>query len=216
MSSEVRIERLAPAHLDGVVTLHHKCFAPQIDPVQKMGRRFVRKTFHFFLDDPISFGFVATHEGTIIGYVVGRLGLWGPALDRYRMGAAIYAFLTHPWLLFESHFSHRLGNAIRKPFRRRGGQPKQSSTQPAAVASHEGLATLAIIGVDADFSSARASEHLLTHAEEFCRQRGMLYLRAGVQRSNIQSRFLYRRRGYTESAASAQSQSLLYHLALRS
>lgn len=180
--------------------------------MQRLGPRFLRKTYQFFLDDPLAFGFIALHDGHVVGSVVGRLGPWGPALDRYRRSAAVLALLTHPRLLFEGHFVRRVANALQR--KRRPARAAAPSESGAGGPASERLATLAIIGVDPQYGQLRASDGLLESAEAFCRTRGMRSLRAGVQRSNVKSRFLYRRRGYVERAANEKAPTLSYDLLL--
>jgi ribosomal protein S18 acetylase RimI-like enzyme len=211
----VRIEPLQEAHLERVVTLNEKTQGgEQQDDVLKLGRGFARATYRFFLDDELGFGFVALHGDQVIGFVVGRLDEWGAALNRYRRGAVAAALLTRPWLLLEPFFVRRIRRAI---VNRLPGHGDASASGTAAAPSPYGrVASLTYIGVDADFHHLRASGELLSHAEAYARERGLPYLRAQVHRSNVQSRFMYKRRKYAESQSPDDADTLLYHLKLQS
>lgn len=211
----VRIEALQREHLDAVVSLHRKCFGDR-DSVERLGRRFTRRTLQFFVDDALSFGFVALHDEAVIGFVVGRSEEFLEALNQYRRSAALIGVLAHPRLIFELGILRRLRQAVAKKLTR--GRVQQRTTdmisEPVESPSFDRLGVLAILAADADFHQLRATEQLLKAAQSFCRSRGMSAVRASVHRTNVQSRFLYRRLGYVDRPASNASQFVLYYLAL--
>ena len=206
----VVIQEFEPEHLDGVVRLHHECFSVDINLSMRLGPKFLRATYKFFLDDPKSFGFVAFCQDKMVGFVCGRLGLFAGALNRYRAPVGALALLGRPWILFEVDFRKRLMQAVAKFTAR-----KKAVQDADATPKRDGpTATLASLGVHPDYVHLRLSDRLLAAAESFCKSEQMQFVRAGVWRSNISSRFLYRRRGYTEDPGKTKGEALFYYLSL--
>src|SRR5690349_17947165 len=211
--SAVRIEPMRREHLEAVVHLHRKCFGAN-DSVERLGSRFTRRTMQFFVEDALSFGFVALYEEDVIGFVVGRLQEFLEALNRYRRGAALISLLAHPRLLSQLGILRRMRQAVAKSLRLRQPRIVFSCAEGLSIRSFDRLGILAILAADADLHRLRATEQLLKAAHSFCRSRGMSAVRASVHRANVQSRFLYRRLGYVESPAPKDAQFILYYLAL--
>ena len=194
----VVIQEYEPEHLDALVALHQACFPAETNFSVRLGPRFLRATHQFFLDDPKSFGFVAISEDNMVGFVCGRLGLFTEALDRYRAPVAALALLRRPWLLFEAGVRKRLARAITKFTARR----KAAQDAGAPPKRNGPIAALALVGVHPGYvhtpHTPLLSDQLLATAESLCKREQMQFVQASVARSNIGSRFLFRRRGYTE------------------
>jgi GNAT superfamily N-acetyltransferase len=211
MSNTIMIREFQIGDLEEVVLLHERCFHADENKSIYFGRGFIRSTYKFFLADAISFGFVAIYDGKIVGFIVGRLSYYTRALNRYRTPAALWAMLTHPRLLLDSKSIRGTLKALYDQLTRTGKKPR---TEPILRHPNGKIASLALLGVDPQYGKLRVSDLLLSVAEEFCRQKGMLCLRAGVLRSNIKSRFLHRKRGYVEDTFLSTHETLSYSLNL--
>jgi GNAT superfamily N-acetyltransferase len=211
MSNTVMIRELQISDLEEVIALHVRCFHADENESPHFGHGFIRSTYKFFLTDAISFGFVAIYDGKVVGSIVGRLGYYTRALNRYRMPGALWAMLTHPRLLFDSKLIRGSLKALYDQLIRTA---KKQRVEPISPHLNGKVASLALLFVDPQYGKLRVSDLLLSEAEEFCRQKGMLYLRAGVLRGNIKSRFLHRKRGYVEDTVLSTHETLFYSLNL--
>jgi ribosomal protein S18 acetylase RimI-like enzyme len=211
MSDTIMIREFQISDLEEVVLLHERCFHGDENESIYFGRGFIRSTYKFFLADAISFGFVALYEGKIVGFIVGRLSFYTRALNRYRMPAALWAMLTHPRLLLDNKLIRGSLKAVHDRLIRTAKKQRVESISPYLNGK---VASLALLAVDPQYGKLRVSDLLVSAAEEFCRQKGMLCLRAGVLRSNIRSRFLHRKRGYVEDTFLSTHETLSYSLNL--
>lgn len=204
----VVIQVFEPEHLDAVVQLHQESFAYDTNFSMQLGPRFLRATYSFFLEDPKAFGFVALYQEKVVGFLCGRLDYYSSALDKYRAPAAMLALLRRPWLLFEEDFRGKLQKSVSILIAGSKSKKDKSTKREAATA------TLASLGVDPDYAHLRVSDSLLAAAESLCMKNRMRFVRASVQRSNISSRFLYRRRAYTEELGKTTEDGVYYYLSL--
>jgi ribosomal protein S18 acetylase RimI-like enzyme len=211
MPNTVMIREFQMSDLEEVIALHIRCFnADENEPVH-FGRAFIRSTYKFFLTDTISFGFVAIYDAKVVGFIVGRLSYYTRALNRYRMPAALLAMLTHPRLLFDSGLIIGGLKAVHNQLIRTAKKQRLELFLPHL---HEKIAGLALIAVDPQYRKLRVSDLLLSFAEEFCRQKGMLFLRAGVLRSNTRARFFFQKHGYVEDNVPSTDNTVFYNLNL--
>jgi GNAT superfamily N-acetyltransferase len=211
MSNTVTIREFQRSDLEEVIALHVRCFHADENESAHFGRGFICSTYKFFLIDAISFGFVAIYDGKIVGFIVGRLSYYTHALNRYRIPAALWDMLAHPRLLFDGKLIRGSLKAVYKQLIRTA---KKQRLEPISPHLNGKVASLALLAVDPQYGKLRVSDLLLSVAEEFCRQKGMLCLRAGVLRSNIKSRFLHRKRGYVEDTFLSTHETLSYSLNL--
>jgi Acetyltransferase (GNAT) family len=211
MPNTVMIRQFQMSDFEEVIALHKRCFNADENESPLFGHGFICSTYKFFLTDAISFGFVAIYDRKVVGTIIGRLDYYTRALNYYRMPAALWAMLTHPRLLFDSKL-------IRGSFKAAYDQlirtAKKQGVEPMPPDLNGKVASLALLTVDPQHGKLRVSDLLLSVAEEFCRQKGMLCLRAGVLRSNIKSRFLHRKRGYVEDTALSTHDTCFYQLNL--
>ncbi len=206
----VMIQELGPEHLKAVVQLHQECFAPETNFSTRLGPRFLRASYNFFVKDPKAFGFVALYEGKTVGFICGRLDFFVGALNRYRAPVAALALLGRPRLLFAMDFRKRLVQAVKTFTARRKTEERKSTN-----ATREGpTATLASLGALPDYAHLRVSDRLLSTAESLCRKQQMHFVRASVRRANISSRFLYRKRGYVEDPGTSTDDGVFCYLSL--
>lgn len=205
------IRTFQSSDLEDVITLHENCFNSDENYALRMGRDFLRVTYQFFLGDDKSFGFVAFHDGKLVGFIVGRLDYFVQDLGRYQMSTGLWTFLKRPWLLIDKHLiRHSL-----KRFPKYLFNTGMNYTPPSSQFQTDGkISTLASLGIDQTVTNLRISDRLLDAAEEFCCQKGRTYLRAGVFPTNVASRFLYRSRGYIEEKSLRNETSVFYYLNL--
>lgn len=210
-SQSVTIRALQSSDLEDVITLHENCFKSDENYSVRMGREFLRLTYQFFLDDERSFGFVAHHDGKLVGFIVGRLDYFLRDLGRYRLKVGLWTFLKHPSLFVDKELIRRCLKLVPNYLFNTGMNNTPTSSQ---FQTDGKISTLASLGIDHTLPKLRISDHLLNAAEEYCCQMGRTYLRAGVFPSNVESRFLYRRRGYVEEKSMRSDTSVFYYLGL--
>lgn len=205
------MQRYEKGHLNEVVALHETCFTKRDNFAMCLGHDVIYRTYQFFLDDSKSFGFVAICGGQVVGVLVGRLDYYTSALNKYRVGAAIRGMIYNPSLMFSRRVMFKVANTVIQGISR-----KDYKKQLESAPSHqEGrTATLASLCVHPDYRKFKIGEGLLSRVEECCRQNNMRYLRAGMQRSNVASRFTYRSRGYIEDEVLSGDDDLFYYLPL--
>jgi ribosomal protein S18 acetylase RimI-like enzyme len=208
---ELKIRAVELADLNQLVKLHKQCFKADDNLSLRLGHAFLRVTYRFFLTDPLSFGFLALWHGTPAGFVVGRLDFYVRALSRYRMWAALIGLITHPWVLSDRLVINRILRVASFYLSR---HDIDLTAGPAVCDPNQKTATLASLGVHHEYARLGISDHLLTAAEEFCRGKGIVYLRASVIPANVASRFLYRRRGYVEDKVLRTPDASFYSLRL--
>ena len=206
----VLIREFGPEHLDAVVALHQQCFSADTSLSTRLGARFLRTTYTFFLRDSKAFGFVALREGNPVGFLCGRLDFFVGALNRYRAPVAALALLGRPRLLFEMAFRKGLVKAVTSFTARRKTEERKSTS----VRREGAMATLASLGVLPDYAHLHVSDKLLSTAESLSRKNQMRFVRACVRRANLSSRFLYRKRGYVEDPGKPADDELFYYLSL--
>ncbi len=208
---EIEIRNYERDQLESVVTLHETCFTKNDNFAMCFGHAFVCKTYQFFLSDKKTFGFVALCEGQVVGVLLGRLDYYTSALNAYRFHAAVKGLIHNPILLFNKRVMSKCIQIIRGKFFHRIYK-KQLESAPS---HQEGrTATLATFCIHPDFRDLRIGDKLLFHAEEVCRRNKMQFLRTGIQRENIASRFTFRSRGYIEDQVLSGDRDLLYYLPL--
>lgn len=210
-SQSVKVRAFQSSDLEDVVTLHEKCFKPDENFSLRMGREFLRLTYQFFLNDEKSFGLVAFHEGKLVGFVVGRLDYFLRDLGRYRMSAGLWTFLKRPWVLFDKQLLRRSLKLIPNYLFNTGLNNTPSSSP---FRTDGKISTLASLGIAPTITKLRISDRLLDAAEEYCGHMGRTYLRAGVFPTNIEARFMHRRRGYVEEKALRNKTAVFYYLNL--
>lgn len=195
-----------------VVELHSRCFTVEDNFAMRLGQEFLYATYRFFLDDPKAFGFVAKRNTELCGVLVGRLDYYTSALNRYRIIHGLKAVIRHPSVIIDRQL-------LRKTFKGIYANVFQAKADRKLVLapSHEDgkTATLASFFVHPDSSKLKIGDSLLSTAEKFCREQGMLKLRTGVRRTNVASRFSFRSRGYIEDDVLSTDSDLLYYLPLQ-
>ncbi len=208
----VVIQEFAPEHLDAVVQLHQECFSAETNFAIRLGPRFLRATYKFFLTDSLAFGFVATVAGVPAGFILGRLDYYTLALNRYRRGAYLRALVRHPSVLFSWRFFKRSFRVLLALLRNRWIGHQNLERAPSHTQGK--TATLASLGSLPEYAHYRVSDHLVAAAEQYCRDKGMARLRTGVRPDNVPSRFLFRNRAYLQDDVLSSSESLFYYLPL--
>lgn len=210
-SSEIKIQKYENGHLDGVVALHEDCFTKKDNFAMCLGEAFLYSTYKFFIKDEKCFGFVAICNGRIVGVLLGRLDYYTTELNKYRLMAAFRGLIFHPTLLVNKRLIQQaMKNIIRQVCRRK--YEKKAELSPSHLEGK--TATLASFCIHPEYRKLNIGEQLLALAEEFCRKKNMKYLRTGVQRNNVASRFAFRSRGYIVDQVLSQENDLLYYLPL--
>jgi ribosomal protein S18 acetylase RimI-like enzyme len=210
--AEVIIQNFENGHLENVVTLHETCFAKKNNFTMCFGHAFVCKTYQFFLNDEKAFGFVAICNGQIVGVLLGRLDYHVSALNAYRFSAGVKGLICNPTLLFSKRvISQGVKILIRQFFHK----DSRKKLKPAPSHQDGRTATVASVCVHPDYRNLKIGGKLLAHAEELCRQNHMVYLRAGIQDSNVASRSTFHSRGYIEDEILRSGNDLFYYLPLK-
>jgi ribosomal protein S18 acetylase RimI-like enzyme len=202
------IEPFTMADLGKVVQLHMISFTLKENFSSRLGVPFVNATYDFFVRDSKSFGFIAKYEEQVIGVLVGRLDYYTAALNRYRLRAALKALAIRPALVLDQQLIRSVFKAVSLVLGRKQGIKVERAPSHAPGRT----ATLASLCVHPDYRKFHVTDLLLSSAEELCRQKDMRFIRAGVRRSNIASRFTYRRRGYFEDTCLSAEDVLIYYL----
>jgi ribosomal protein S18 acetylase RimI-like enzyme len=184
-------------------------FTPKDNFAMRLGRKFVEATYRFFLEDSKCFGLVATTEhAEVIGVLVGRIGHYTRALNVYRFFEGVKAIAARPSVAFDASLIGTVLKAL-------GAGPvvtKSGRKKNAVALTNDGrpMGSLASLCTHPSYRELGITDQLLSSAEELCRLRGAHVIRTGVRRTNVASRFAFRRRGYIEDPILSGDKSLIY------
>ncbi len=192
--------------LDELVALHYRCFSEEDNKSMRYGPAFVRRTYEFFLEDSISYAYVALIDKRIVGATVGRHTLYVGALNRFRLWAGLWGVLANPHLLMRKQDLASIGQAIKPRLARALGN--SSKEDPVHTA------TLASVCVDPEQRGHRIADKLLEAAAENCRRAGVPRLRAVVLAGNDPSKRAFARAGYEEDPSWPRHESHAFFLEL--
>ena len=178
--------------LDKVVECHFNCFNSQTNFSMILGQEFVRMTYKFFLDDKISFGFVAFYNDEIVGFIFCRSDYFVDALNHYkpRKISFLKSLIKNPLLLFNRQL---LFKCIQLAF-----LPKTKVNLNKAPSHIDGkVATLSSIAVLNMPKSSIISKKLTEVAEQKIKEEGKLIFRAGTRFSNKKAIAFFKKRGFS-------------------
>ena len=214
---EVKVRPLSKADLHAMVQLHMNVYQEEYNISKSLGYNFVRATYTFFLTDRKSYGFGAFINGTLVGYVLGRLDYFSDDLNRYprRIFALACALIRRPWLLANNRVREYILDAIARVFARVCKRRKlDQSLEDAPSHSPGKTATIASTCVDHAVRIPHVSHSLLETAEKFCRDNGMRFLRASMLAGNVPCRFLHTLRKYAVDEVLSDEESVYYFICL--
>ena len=191
------VDKIKKTFLNDYVAFHKNSFKEENNLSILVGDEFLKKTYMFFLKDPLSFGYVAIKNGNIIGMISGRLDYYSEDLNKYwprRISFLKWIVLNPLSIIRFNKLRSRLflisKNIILKFFL----SNKNNMTAPSHI--DNGTATLASLSVLNNSKSSIVAESLVSKAEEFCKINKKKIIRTGVSNDNIKARFFYRKRGY--------------------
>jgi ribosomal protein S18 acetylase RimI-like enzyme len=209
LEERIALRPFCDADLQAVVNLHMLVFTVKENFAMRLGRRFVEATYRFFLEDSKCFGFVVrTEHAEVVGVLVGRLGYYTRSLNRYRFFEGLKAFVGRPSIVFDRSLVRTALRAVAG-----GAVVTKSRRQQSVTAwSHDSrpIASLASLCTHPTYRELGITDQLLSSAEELCSLRGAHAIRTGVRRTNVASRFAFRRRGYIEDPVLSTEESLIY------
>lgn len=211
---EIIIADFNPTHLQGVVELHKKCFREEDNMSMRLGDRFIEKTYDFFYLDPISFGYVALTDDQVVGVITGRLDYYVDALNKYRKIYMVIGAITHPGVFFNSN-TLKAGMNILKALL--SGKSHHTAQPLEQAPSHVpgGTATLASIAVHPDFTKHKVSDKLIDASVAYVTKKNKHILRCGITRSNMNSRFIFSKKGFVEDKVLSNNDDMYYYKKIR-
>jgi ribosomal protein S18 acetylase RimI-like enzyme len=195
------IQSLKSDYIDEVLEIHLSAFSGYLNT--KIGKAYLRKLFHWFINSDKSVALCATNKsGKVIGYVIGATIDYGPVLQKYLMQTAVLGIFTHFWVLLDPHFLRMV--LMRLGFKRRLIVAGPILIYPAI--------SLVGIGVSPTYSRLGVGKALLVEFEKTAKRLGFNSLCLSVYPDNIAARGLYEKTGWQPGPIPKDTSETMYYI----
>jgi ribosomal protein S18 acetylase RimI-like enzyme len=178
--TENDVEEVAGAHL--------RAFKGYLNA--SIGRKYVRQFLRWFINSPIGISLVLESEGKLIGYVVGAKLGYNKELNKSLFKTGIISIVTHPGVLFHTHFIRNVRNRLKSLF--------SKSTKSEGIYVEPAGSGVSLVGIAIDpLSSKKGGGSLLINAfEKESIEAGYNYMRLSVYEVNESALNLYKKNGW--------------------
>lgn len=155
-----------------------------------IGRKYVRQFLRWFINSPIGISLILESEGKLIGYVVGAKLGYNKELNKSLFKTGIISIVTHPGVLFHTHFIRNVRNRLKSLF--------SKSTKSEGTYIEPAGSGVSLVGIAIDpLSSKKGGGSLLINAfEKESIEAGYNYMRLSVYEVNESALKLYKRIGW--------------------
>jgi ribosomal protein S18 acetylase RimI-like enzyme len=174
------VEEVAGAHL--------RAFKGYLNA--SIGRNYVRQFLRWFINSPIGISLVLESDGKLIGYVVGAKLGYNKKLNKSLFKTGIISIVTHPGVLFHTHFIRNVWNRLKSIFNR-GTKSEGTYIEPAGSG-----VSLVGIAIDPQSSKKGGGSLLISAFEKESIKVGYNYMRLSVYDINESALKLYKRNGW--------------------
>lgn len=208
---EYSIDIAREKDLAAIADCHRAAFPDAL--TSKMGKRYLRKVFSWYLSTNHTFLFFIKQSNTIIGYcggmvVDGSLAHGSASsMTQHTFNEGIKALLVRPWLLLHPDFLARYKffarNILTRIRNRFGKQEIRSAPKPKVP--HTGLV---VIGVAPAFQGKGYGSVLLKEFERITLERGLSKMILSVNSDNNQAIQSYTRNGWIIANVKGKSTSM--------
>ncbi len=171
--------------LDQLVDLHYKSFTPDFHLAMVLGKRFIRRSYHWFLTSENAFVWLAEYNNQVVSMTTISDIPYNRPMLKHSFFAATLGLLGNPGILFHKEIRSRLYRLIT-------GKREVMELQED---SHE-IAYLAFIATDSSMRGTGLGSKILNSSEDICLKRNKTFIRAGVYRQNIASIKMFTKVGY--------------------
>lgn len=132
-----------------IAKCHRQCFKDSLP--SKLGLRYIKKTFEWFLNSPNRFLFHIVKDGEVVGYCGGFVPQYigdgsTSGIMQYAMKQAAAGVALHPWLLFNKEVME-MYPLIFKNIKAKFLGSKKTAEAPAAVKPFDKRVGLVVVGV---------------------------------------------------------------------
>lgn len=184
----MEVRPMTEQDIDAAASVHLRAFKGYMNA--SLGRNYVRKFLNWFRTSPIGIALVVADAGKPIGYVVGaRLG-YDADLNKALLKTGIKAILSHPNILFHSHFLGTIASRLKLLLNKKKASVKVNK-EPTGIG-----VSLVGIAVDPANSKKGGGSMLMQSFEQKARELGYNYMRLSVYEENKTARQLYSKSGW--------------------
>lgn len=183
---------------------HQSAFPDSLS--SRLGFKFLKKMFSWYLYDPRGILFHIEKEGKVIGYCGGVKVLdhtqhgASTSITQYSFNEFVFSFLLRPWLLFHSENRKRYGFILKNLLSKFGIKP---TPKPMSTQEREELYPrfgLVVIGVNANSQNQGIGGILLREFEERAKKENIKILTLSVKDNNLQAINAYKKSGWIEQS----------------
>lgn len=197
---EPEIRQMQLSDIPEIAMLHREIFPNSRST--RLGWRYLRKMYRWFLEQNPRLCLVAEQEGRIVGYVVGALAGYGRRIFRYAIMEVIFGLLVHPPMWFKKE-TFSLSRSYLKAF-----SPVRVHGQNQPV--KEISISLADIGVAPSARGQGIGLRLVRKFEDAAGKLGAAQLTLSVDMDNLAARITYERCGWYVDAEYPERNSVHY------
>jgi ribosomal protein S18 acetylase RimI-like enzyme len=171
--------------LDSLVDLHHTSFTRKTNIITRLGEKFIRTSYEWFIASEETYVIVAELNNLLVGLTaVCDRPYVGPLLKNCWI-EALTGSISHPAIIFDKMIWSHLFNLLLNYREKKGDKPDLSNS-----------AHLAYIAVHPGYQGKKVGTKLLNHSKEIALKRGKIYHYAGVYRNNTNSQRMFEACGH--------------------
>ena len=185
----IKVLTLQEKDLPMVVEVHLKAFKGYMNAA--LGKSYVYRFLHWFLEDPRAIAFCAHYQDRPVGYLVGAQLGYDADLNKKLLSTGIVSILTHPAILFHPQFVRNIKSRLRLLV---GGKKTQVTEQ---FKEPDGIG-VSLVGIAADPQSGikGVGSALMKAFMAEAKVKGYRYTRLSVYEENKVARGLYEKAGW--------------------
>lgn len=184
----MEVRPMTEQDIESTVRVHLRAFKGYMNA--SLGENYVRRFLNWFRTSDMATAWVVTDSNHVVGYVVGATLGYDAALNKALLKTGICAILSHPIILFHSHFIETIKNRLKLLFRN-----KILSTNISEEPTGTGI-SLVGIAVDPLHLNKGCGTLLMQVFEQQARQSGYGYMRLSMYNVNEKAKQLYTKNGW--------------------
>lgn len=185
--------------MSDITACHVTCFPASL--ATRLGRKYVTKTFDWFLQNPKRFLFHIEENGKVVGYCGGFVPSKpgdgsSSGMLQHAFNEAIRALLFKPWLLLHVEVAHHYSFIWRNIKRKVTGRVKPAPNPSGKISPFKPYAGLVVIGVHPTKRGTGIAQQLMAEFERKSMELHQHNLVLSVKKDNVRAIKAYRNYGW--------------------
>jgi ribosomal protein S18 acetylase RimI-like enzyme len=184
----MQVRPMLKQDIEATVLVHLRSFKGYMNA--SLGKNYLRRFLNWFRISNIGTALVLTDGKRVVGYVVGATLGYDAELNKVLIKTGIWAILTHPNILFHTHFTETIKSRLKLLLGKKKVSIKVNKEPTGTGISLVGIA------VDPQHVKKGGGTLLMQVFEHQAKQAGYSYMRLSVYIVNEKAKQLYTKNGW--------------------